>query len=314
MINIYDCSNSPERPSNRGFGGSVENACVKLLKKYSANFDCLFIDDPNKADLFFTNDIFPHWILQYKIPKVKRMDGIFWQQSLMERNEAYNKAAQQADCVLFVSQYSQNSYEYLYGHNLKKSLVALNWVDIDIFYPLGCPENKITSFIAIATDWIREEKRAKALIEFARLLPKEITLIIIGNNSHLLRAHNTICYPYIDNDRQLASILRRYDALINLSYRDASPKVVAEAQSCGLPVLYADSGGTPELVFNGCPIRDIDNKDSIPDISIPNMEIILNNFLYVYPHFKNYTEHSFQKMNNMLSKYFSAFKELINET
>lgn len=34
-VRIYDCSNSPERPEPRGYGGSIENACVTMLKKYA---------------------------------------------------------------------------------------------------------------------------------------------------------------------------------------------------------------------------------------------------------------------------------------
>ena len=38
------------------------------------------------------------------------------------------------------------------------------------------------------------------------------------------------------------------DAYLALSYMDPCPNAVIEAMSCGLPVLYADSGGIPELI------------------------------------------------------------------
>ena len=37
-----------------------------------------------------------------------------------------------------------------------------------------------------------------------------------------------------------------------LKYKDPCPNSVIEAMSCGLPILYSNSGGLPELVNNGC--------------------------------------------------------------
>ena len=36
--------------------------------------------------------------------------------------------------------------------------------------------------------------------------------------------------------------------LLHTQYNDACPRLVVEAMSCGLPVVYSASGGTPELV------------------------------------------------------------------
>ena len=37
-----------------------------------------------------------------------------------------------------------------------------------------------------------------------------------------------------------------------LKYKDPCPNSVIEAMSCGLPILYSNSGGLPELVNNRC--------------------------------------------------------------
>ena len=43
-------------------------------------------------------------------------------------------------------------------------------------------------------------------------------------------------------------LFQRADVLIHPKYNDPCPTVVLEAMSCGLPVVYSHSGGTPELV------------------------------------------------------------------
>ena len=43
-------------------------------------------------------------------------------------------------------------------------------------------------------------------------------------------------------------LFRQFDMLVHLKPHDPCPTVVLEAMACGLPVIYHDSGGTPELV------------------------------------------------------------------
>jgi glycosyltransferase involved in cell wall biosynthesis len=46
----------------------------------------------------------------------------------------------------------------------------------------------------------------------------------------------------------MANVLRQCDGFVNLTYKDAATKTVPQAISCGLPVLYANSGGVSEMV------------------------------------------------------------------
>ena len=101
-MKIHDCSNSSERPANRGYGGAVENAVVTMLKRYAPAFDSEFVDDPHHADLIFTNDVYPSNIVHLDIPRVKRMDGVFWQHGLKHRNVALNSAALISDHVTHI--------------------------------------------------------------------------------------------------------------------------------------------------------------------------------------------------------------------
>jgi glycosyltransferase involved in cell wall biosynthesis len=56
---------------------------------------------------------------------------------------------------------------------------------------------------------------------------------------------------------QLADVMRQSDAFVHASENDTCPNVVYEALCSGLPVLYLNSGGTPEIVGpHGLPLSE----------------------------------------------------------
>jgi len=118
-VNILDCSNSIERPAHRGGGGPIENDIIRYLWENAADYNCKFVAAPSQADVILTNDIFPSDLIGRGIPMVKRMCGPFWQRHLSSRNDVLNRAAQLADKVIFISQYSQRQYIHCFGDNLK---------------------------------------------------------------------------------------------------------------------------------------------------------------------------------------------------
>jgi glycosyltransferase involved in cell wall biosynthesis len=252
-VKIYDCSNSPERPTNRGFGGLVENAVVTILKKYGPLKGLFFVDSPEECDIIFTNDVYPESIqtnFKHK-PKIKRMDGIFWQPELIERNLPYVHSCKMSDTVIFVSNFSY----YCYTYEIQDSTTArviLNWVDEDIFYAKQNKKPKLENYVAVATSWARPEKGLAELLKIAKCLKKEETLYLVGTMPEDINLPDNVKSLGYMSDLRLANTLRDMDAMINTSQRDAAPKVVAEAISCGLPVFYLSSGGTEELTKLSC--------------------------------------------------------------
>lgn len=291
---IYDCSNSEERPINRRYGGSVENAVISILKKYGGRFDVYFTENIHQCDLILTNDVFPRITLSIDRPKVKRMDGVFWQNNLKGRNSQYIEACKLADLVIFVSKYSQKSLRLLYPQvKIKTESVVLNWVDEELFYK----HNKYitsypTKFIAVATSWARSEKNLHDLIWFSHNIRSLYgKLYLVGNLPKVNLPTNIIPLGFIQYEF-LGRILCEMDGLINFSYRDAAPKTVAESICCDLPVFYANSGGVSELVgeygVSWTSLTDTPNKfeDSTPSFKSEE-NYIKDAFFHYIEHYKD---------------------------
>ena len=58
------------------------------------------------------------------------------------------------------------------------------------------------------------------------------------------------CCPY--TQEQAPNIYQMANAAIMLKQNDPCPNTVIEAMACGLPIIYADNGGLPELVGDNC--------------------------------------------------------------
>lgn len=288
FVKIYDCSNSNDRPAHRNGGGPKDNNIITYLKKFSWKYDCVFIDDFSKADVAITNDVFPDFVINSSIRKVKRMDGVFFLESLKQRNEPYNRAAQLADHVIFISEFSKNSYFELYGNNIKSHSVAVNRAGYE-FYPdknKNINEKFSPIAIAVASDWSRKEKRFDDMMRFAEYLknngkPQQKTGIFLVGTCKVNVPDNVVKCGYISSHNEVANIMRKCDYMINFSYKDPCPKTVAQGVSCGLPIFYADSGGTKEMIYAGIAVPDkkriklkhIRFEEDIPPL---NFEDILN--------------------------------------
>ncbi|MCB4755526.1 MAG: glycosyltransferase family 4 protein [Elusimicrobia bacterium] len=70
----------------------------------------------------------------------------------------------------------------------------------------------------------------------------------LGKMAKNIGVENAIHYmgPYTTSE--LPDLLRQSDIFIHLRHNDACPNGILEAMACGLPVVFSQSGGTPELV------------------------------------------------------------------
>ena len=275
---FFDCSINTlsNEEHNKNSLGPVENDIMKDLSLYSILFGFKRTYDYKEADVFITNTTYPQEILEWSdkhsIPKIKRMDGIYWQDDLVHKNDKLNEAALQSDHVIFISQYSKDTLKDLYGYELN-STVILNNADDSVFFPR---EKEEFNLVSSCTNWERDGKRIDELIELAKNIDEKIHLI--GKCDRELPS-NIIKHGYIDSQQKMSEIISRSSVFISLFFRDAGSKVTCQAIKCGLPVLYTTSGGLKELVRgNGVPVIDdvrMDFRSGSPSL---NMDDVISKY------------------------------------
>lgn len=308
---VNDASNSLHQVTSYG---SIENDIMMGLSRHAYLFNWERIGNYKNADVIITNTTYPDcvldWCERYSIPKIKRMDGIFWQKKLIYRNEFLNQASTLSDAVIFISQYSKKCYYKLYGDKLKSTTVILNNVDDDIFYPRKI--NKIEDFTSIssATNWARSDKRLQDIIRLSeRIYPDVIKLI---GHCDVNLPSNIVKLGYIDDVTIMNYLINSSDVFLSPFFRDAGSKVTCQAVNCNLPVLFSSTGGLPEIVKNGGieieDYNDIDFLDEVPNIDIDNMVSRYNEIKLNYKDIKNKKSKSF-KYKDTMSKYFDVFNK-----
>lgn len=326
-VRIYDCSNSNERPNHRGGGGPVMNDIMRYLHEDAEDYYFEFVDYPGCAEAIITNDVFPKFVLDMGVPLIKRMCGPFWQRDMQYRNDVLNLAASQADLVIFISDYSKRQYFYNNGPNLKKHIVVTHWVDYSVFKADNfMPSQHEFMLAACATNWDRKEKRFDDLIKFAELNP-DVQFAIIGS-VNVPSPKNMMKMGYLSEPKDIAYVLQSSDGFVNFSYRDAATKTVPQAISCGLPVLYADSGGVGEMVKNpfpdsgpdfGIPILDshyLGVEDEVPSLNMDEVQKSFFTFRQAIGTIKSVSLESFDRklaFRKMLDGYFGAISNMVRQ-
>ena len=152
-----------------------------------------------------------------------------------------------ADLTIFQSQYSQISTTQKYKVVSNMGPIIYNPVNTDRFNPEGekysLPEGTKICVSAFSTHKL---KGTWQIPELASANP-DLQFILCGRYPFSSDLENVHILGHLDRD-EIASVMRTCDVFLNLSQNDPCPNVVTEALSSGLPVLFIDSGGTPELV------------------------------------------------------------------
>lgn len=176
--------------------------------------------------------------------------------------------------------------------------VIINAVDSDIFNAKARINfSKKRKIRLISSSWSNNPRKGGPVYKWIEdnLDWDRFDYTFVGNASEQF---NKIRRVEAVPSEELAQMLRQHDIYITASRNDPCSNAVIEALSCGLPTLYLNDGGHPELVGSGgLPFSN--NEEILPQLErlIENYEMFQN--LIVVP-----------KLSDVASKYLSIAQDV----
>jgi glycosyltransferase involved in cell wall biosynthesis len=151
------------------------------------------------------------------------------------------------------------------GYQPVNPVIIHNSVDAEIFHPLGRinfdPGRKIR---LISSSWSDNARKGGPVYKWIEkhLDWDRFEYTFVGNASETFARIRHLA-PV--QSSKLAHLLRQHDIFITASSNDPCSNAVIEALACGLPVLYLNDGGHPELVgYGGLPFNS--NEEILPQL------------------------------------------------
>ena len=196
------------------------------------------------------------YALRRQIPVVVNQSGVAypgWAGAETDRvNAPFRRALLAADHVLYQSEFCKRSADKFLGEPRGSWEILYNAVDVEHFAPAaGVPVGD--PVLLLAGDQTQGYRLEVALRTLAHL--PETRLIVTGRlvsdpqpllDELALGARVEFTGRYAQNTAP--ALFRRAHVLLHTKVMDPCPTAVIEAMACGLPVVYAASGGTVELV------------------------------------------------------------------
>jgi glycosyltransferase involved in cell wall biosynthesis len=193
-------------------------------------------------------------------PVVVNQDGVGYPGWAGERTEEMNrplrKAVLAADHVLYQSEFSKRSSDAFLGEPRGTWEILHNAVDVDHFTPAREPPSGAPVLLlgGDQTQAYRLELALETLAVIRREHPGARLLVtgrVVVDPTSRIEALGLIGSVELIGrytQRDAPAIMRRAHVLLHTKVNDPCPSTVIEAMACGLPVVYARSGGTVELV------------------------------------------------------------------
>jgi glycosyltransferase involved in cell wall biosynthesis len=184
-----------------------------------------------------------------------------------------------------------------FGYQPVKPVIIHNAVDPDIFNRNGkLPFDRHRKIRLISTSWSGNPRKGGPIYRWIEehLDWNSFEYTFVGNVSEPLQKIRQI--PPVASE-QLAEILKQHDIYITASENDPCSNALLEALTCGLPALYLNSGGHPELVgMGGLPFEGVDEIPIRIEALVDNYESHQN--LIVVPTIKQVAEKYLSVMKN----------------
>lgn len=136
-----------------------------------------------------------------------------------------------------------------------------NGIDIEIFKPseenvFSASEQLKGKFIVLGVaDVWGKRKRLIDFIELSKHIDESCHIVLIGKileQDKKILPGNITSFERIDSKNELAKFYSSADVLINFSLEETFGMIVAEAMSCGTPVIVYNSTANPEILAEHC--------------------------------------------------------------
>jgi len=171
-----------------------------------------------------------------------------------------------ADYVFYQSQFCKVSADRFLGKRPRRWEILYNAVDTARFVPAAAdpdPHHLVLLLGGTQYQYYRLETALRTLAAIAKIRP-DARLLVTGRLCWIAdetAAHQVaqqllielgiadrviLLGPYTQQDAPF--IFQKAHLLLHTKYHDPCPGLVLEAMACGLPVVYSQSGGVPELV------------------------------------------------------------------
>ena len=137
--------------------------------------------------------------------------------------------------------------------------VINNGIDLDIFKPCISDFKKNHGIegkyivLGVAFGW-GARKGLDVFVELSKRLGSSYQIVLVGTDDNVdkMLPENIISIHRTQNQRELAELYSVADVLANPTREDTYPTVNMEALACGTPVVTFKTGGSPEIVGEGC--------------------------------------------------------------
>jgi glycosyltransferase involved in cell wall biosynthesis len=265
-----------------GPGEPVAGGTAKLQKlaarwpNHPTDFSLLYL-----GTTYLPRDLRPLlWIAKRRGAKiVVNQDGVAYPgwagERTAELNEPLRRVVQAADHVVYQSAFSKRSSDDFLGEPQGSWEILPNAVDVDAFTPAAPPGDG--PVVLLGGDQTQEYRLELALETFRHVLDAHPDARLLVSGRLVSDPEPTMrrlgLAPFVDfcgrySQAEAPTIFRRAHVLLHTKVNDPCPTMVIEAMACGVPVAYAASGGTVELVGDeagvGVPHPDGYDRDEPP--------------------------------------------------
>lgn len=163
------------------------------------------------------------------------------------------------------------------GYKPVNPVIIYNAVDPGIFHSKGrIPYDTGRKIRLISTSWSDNPRKGGPIYHWIEknLDWNRFEYTFVGRASERFERIHHI--PPVSSE-ELATLLREHDIYITASQNDPCSNALIEAMACGLPALYLNSGGHPEIVgYGGLPFTGVDEIFSQLDTLVENYSMFQN--------------------------------------